>query len=71
MNEQILAIGNSNWDYKLQIYNDGSVGVLSIAKEGSGANDSCFGNVRHFINCYRKGWVGSLTEAGEKLIYKF
>ena len=62
----LIAIGNSNWDYVLTDSN----WVYSIAKPGSGASDSSFGDLNYFRMAYRKGWTGSLTDLGEKIIYK-
>jgi hypothetical protein len=62
----LLAIGNSNWDYVLTDSNY----VRSIAKPGSGASDSSYGDLNYFRKAYRNGWIGSLTDLGEKIIYK-
>ena len=67
--DNLLAIGTSNWDYILMEYNDGSIGTIAIAKPGSGASDCCFGNIRHFIKCYRSKDIGSLTALGEKIVF--
>ena len=62
----LIAIGNSNWNYVLTDSNY----VRSIAKQGSGASNSTYGDLNHFRNAYRNGCIGSLTDLGEKIIYK-
>ena len=41
-NHKVIAIGRSNWDYKLVIYSDNSAAVYYIAKPGSGCGSGIF-----------------------------
>lgn len=65
-NGDLIAIGDSNWNYVLTDSNY----VYAIAKPGSGASDSTYGDLNYFKKAYRNRWIGSLTELGEKIIYK-
>lgn len=64
MSGNIIAIGNSNWDYILT--ESGYTRV--IAKENSGAGDSTFGDLRYFKNAYSNGRIGTLTDLGKKIV---
>ena len=64
--ENLIAIGNSNWNYILTDSNY----VRAIAKQGSGASSSTYGDLNHFRKAYRNGRIGSLTNLGEKIVYK-
>lgn len=64
--ERLLAIGNSNWNYVLTDSN----WVYAIAKQESGASNCSFGDLNYFRKAYRNKWVGSLTDLGERIIYK-
>lgn len=61
----LIAIGNSNWDYVLT----DSKWVYSIAKPESGASDGSFGDLSYFKKAYRNKWVGSLTSLGEQILF--
>ncbi len=41
-NNQIIAIGRSNWDYRLVIFDDNSAALFYIAKPGSGCKSGIF-----------------------------
>lgn len=41
-NNQIIAIGRANWDYKLVIFGDNSAALYYIAKPGSGCGSGIF-----------------------------
>lgn len=62
----LVAIGNSNWNYILTDSNY----VWAIAKPGSGSSNSTYGDLNHFRKAYKNGRIGSLTDLGEKIIYK-
>ena len=44
----LLEHGTSNWDYYTMQYEDGPVGVVAIAKHGSGAADCYFGSLDYY-----------------------
>ena len=45
---ELIQKGNSNWDYYKMITLTGSESVVALAKEGTGCQDSTFGNMKHF-----------------------
>ncbi|MBG9732274.1 hypothetical protein ABD87_22885 [Lysinibacillus sphaericus] len=64
-----VAEGDSNWDYYVLQYKDGSRSIVSLAKDNSGASDSCFGDFdyfQRFINSKNSGEI-KLTAYGESL----
>ena len=62
---ELVAIGDSNWDY---VINDNNY-VYCVAKIGSGASDSVYGDLRHFKKAYKNKDIGSLTDLGERIIF--
>lgn len=69
---KLFAIGNnkdntycSNWD----IYADKNNYLYSIARKGSGANNSSFGSISHIRYLISKGyWDDELTAYGKQLM---
>lgn len=44
----LLMVGDSNWDYFLMEFPGSQPSVVSLAKDGSGAEDSFFGSLEYF-----------------------
>ena len=68
-----VAEGDSNWDYYVLQYKDGSQSIVSLAKDNSGYSDSCFGDFdyfQRFINSKNSGEI-KLTAYGETLFRKY
>lgn len=62
-----VAHANSNWEY----YHDPLYGgIHALAKPGSGASDSCFGDVSYLRRCLQTGVIqsSSLTKYGRRLL---
>ena len=70
--DMLFAIGNSNWDLYVAKINKDKLQrsyLYAIAKEGSGANNCCFGDLMHICNLIRDGHFGDeFTEFGRKLM---
>ena len=60
-----LMEGDSNWDYYLMQYLDDTPSVVAIAKNGSGCNDSFFGDIPYFRNYLRR--KGICFNLGQRL----
>ena len=45
---ELIQKGNSNWDYYKQITASGHESVVALAKEGTGCQDSIFGDMKYF-----------------------
>lgn len=45
---ELLHTGRSNWNYYLQKHNGKPCGVVALAKAGTGAADSHFGDLKYF-----------------------
>lgn len=68
-----VAEGDSNWDYYVMHYKDGSKSIVSLAKDNSGASDSHFGDFdyfQRFINGKGSNYI-KLTAYGETLFQKY
>ena len=65
----LLAVGDSNWNYILREYGDGSTAVIAVAKKDSGCSDSHFCNIKRFKYHYQEKNIGSLTALGEKIVF--
>lgn len=65
-----IAEGCSNWDYYLMQFEDGSPSVTSIAKDGSGAKDSHFGDLKYFERYLKRKNASEieLTDFGKALL---
>lgn len=49
-----LMEGDSNWNYYLMQYRNETPSVVALAKDGTGASDSFFGNIPYFRNYLRR-----------------
>lgn len=64
-----IAEGSSNWDYYLMQYKEDMPTVAAIAKEGTGASDSQFGDLKYFERYLKSNRSNEtkLTNFGETL----
>lgn len=69
-NNILIARSDSNWDYYTKIWSDGKIGVMAIAKQGTGCNDCYFGDIRYFKNWLKSDYCDGvkLTKDGLQLI---
>ena len=64
----ILFATGSNWDL-FAVMSHGKIHLYSIAKPGSGASNSYFGDIEHVKNLIRKGyWRDQLTDIGQDIL---
>ncbi len=70
--ENLFATGDSNWNlYVASVHADEpkKTYLVAIAKEGSGAGNSCFGDLRHIVSLIRDGYFSdTFTAYGRKLM---
>ena len=52
---KLYANGDSNWDLYTMQYKEEPVQLVAIAKDGTGAEDSCYGNFEYLERLKRSG----------------